>query len=89
MENFFSFVVVPSLVLIAVLIIAGNKKINAFKRRNITLFNVLKVLALLFLFYRAVKTNKPDNYSFAIFYGFLAMYDTYRQNKEREKEKGK
>jgi hypothetical protein len=89
MEDLINYIFIPIGVLILFFIVVRNKHVIAFKERNIKLFNVLKVLALLYLFYQAVKTGKSYNYSFAIFYGLLAMYDTYMQEKKKKEKNDK
>jgi hypothetical protein len=74
-------------VLIIYLLVMPKRPVSEFRKRNSTLFNVLKAIALLFLFYRAIKTNIPSNYSFAIFYGLLAMIDTYMTEKAKKEKK--
>jgi len=89
MQEVYDYIVFPIAIVVIFFLVVRNKHVIAFKKRRYKLLNILKILALLFLFYRAVTTNKREDYGFAIFYGVLAMYDTYKGDKMREEEKEK
>jgi hypothetical protein len=85
MEDFVYLYLVPLVIIIVGWLVIRNRPVSEFRKRNSTLFNVLKAIALLFLVYRAVMKPIPGNYSFAFFYGVLAMMDTYMTEKAKKK----